>query len=161
MDNTCEREVVLAVEEDLQMMSKQFEEIDLLSKLLDKTQVHEITHHASRLGKLQAIQQDQLVCFVAELEAEGHYCVISRFGWMLYCVLSTMHTFPTYVQFHKILLLYQIDIGYFLAIALIGNFNVAYDRHQWWRLVSRPIFAILDLEGYRSRDFEYCKEMVQ
>jgi len=28
------------------------------------------------------------------------------------------------------------------------------------RLVLRPIFASLGLEGYRSRDFEYCKEMV-
>jgi len=26
--------------------------------------------------------------------------------------------------------------------------------------VSRPIFASLGLEGFRSRDFEYCKEMV-
>jgi len=37
---------------------------------------------------------------------------------------------------------------------------------QWWSLetisrhVSRPIFASLGLEGFRSRDFEYCKEMV-
>ena len=28
------------------------------------------------------------------------------------------------------------------------------------RLVSRTIFASLGLEGFRSRDFEYCKEMV-
>ena len=26
--------------------------------------------------------------------------------------------------------------------------------------VSRPIFTSLGLEGFRSRDFEYCKEMV-
>jgi len=28
------------------------------------------------------------------------------------------------------------------------------------RQVSRPIFASIGLEGFRSRDFEYCKEMV-
>jgi len=28
------------------------------------------------------------------------------------------------------------------------------------RLASRLVFAILRLEGYRSRDFEYYKEMV-
>jgi len=26
--------------------------------------------------------------------------------------------------------------------------------------VSRPIFASLGLEGFRSRDFEYCEETV-
>jgi len=29
-----------------------------------------------------------------------------------------------------------------------------------WVSVSRPIFASLSLEGFRFRNFEYCKEMV-
>jgi len=46
---------------------------------------------------------------------------------------------------------------------------VSRDLVSVWRLVSRPIFVSLGLEGfrsrlglevYRSRDFEYCKEMV-
>jgi len=34
------------------------------------------------------------------------------------------------------------------------------DLFSVWRGVTRPIFASLGLEGFRSRNFEYCKEMV-
>ena len=61
MNKDCEKETVLAAEEELVVMAKQFEEIQKLSGFLDSKKILEVPTYQARLGKLEMIQKQQLV----------------------------------------------------------------------------------------------------
>ena len=61
MNNSCEKETVLAAEKDLIAMARQLEEVKKLSEFLDSQKILEVSTYQTRLCKLEMIQHQQLV----------------------------------------------------------------------------------------------------